>query len=96
MRLWTLHDAGVNSQVVTKPSKSITLRLQNKSGRGGKRKLGEITVHAEETVASRSAVEMVLRCSHLDNKDVFSKSVRIQYPPTFICYLLYLGAYLFV
>ncbi|TKY61444.1 BONZAI 3 [Spatholobus suberectus] len=62
------------SEVVTKPSRSLTLRLQNKSGRGGLRNLGAITIHAEETVASRSAVEMILRCSHLDNKDVFSKS----------------------
>ncbi|KAG5044339.1 hypothetical protein JHK87_008254 [Glycine soja] len=63
------------SEIATKPSKSLWLRLQNKSGHGGLiRNLGEITVHAEETVASKSAVEMVLRCSHLDNKDVFSKS----------------------
>ncbi|KAL2345739.1 hypothetical protein Fmac_007024 [Flemingia macrophylla] len=62
------------SEVVTKPSRRLTLRLQNNSGCGGLRNLGTITVHAEETVASRSAVEMVLRCSHLDNKDVFSKS----------------------
>ncbi|KAL2338232.1 hypothetical protein Fmac_012678 [Flemingia macrophylla] len=39
--------------------------LQNNSSCGGLRNLGTITVHAEETVASRSAVEMVLRCSHL-------------------------------
>ncbi|XP_020204564.1 protein BONZAI 1 isoform X2 [Cajanus cajan] len=62
------------SEVVTKASSRLTLRLQNKSGLGGSRNLGTITVHAEETVASRSAVEMILRCSHLDNKDVFSKS----------------------
>ncbi|XP_057719782.1 protein BONZAI 3-like [Arachis stenosperma] len=29
---------------------------------------------AEETVASKIAIEMILRCSHLDNKDIFSKS----------------------
>ncbi|XP_027351006.1 protein BONZAI 3 [Abrus precatorius] len=62
------------SEIVTKQSRSLTLRLQNKSGRGGLRNLGAITVHAEETVAARSAVEMILRCSDLDNKDVFSKS----------------------
>ncbi|KAK7284308.1 hypothetical protein RJT34_19053 [Clitoria ternatea] len=62
------------SEIVTKPSRSVTLRLQNKSGHGVLRNLGEITVHAEETFAARSAVEMVLRCSHLDNKDTFSKS----------------------
>jgi len=62
---------------VTKRSRRLTLRLQEKNGNGGSRNLGAITVHAEETVASRSAVEMVLRCSRLDNKDVFSKSVLI-------------------
>ncbi|XP_027931663.1 protein BONZAI 3-like isoform X1 [Vigna unguiculata] len=62
------------SEIVTKQSRRLTLRLQNKSGNGGLRNLGAITVHAEETVASRSVVEMVLRCSRLDNKDVFSKS----------------------
>ncbi|KOM52906.1 hypothetical protein LR48_Vigan09g156500 [Vigna angularis] len=62
------------SEIVTKQSRRLTLRLENKSGNGGLRNLGAITVHAEETVASRSVVEMVLRCSRLDNKDVFSKS----------------------
>ena len=85
-------------QIVTKPSRRLTLRLQNKSGNGGSRNLGAITVHAEETVASRSVVEMVLRCSRLDNKDVFSKSVLILHP----IYILiihapnYMSAYLFV
>ena len=37
-----------------------------------------LTIHAEETVAARTAVEMVFRCSHLENKDIFSKSVSIQ------------------
>ncbi|KAK7296167.1 hypothetical protein VNO77_50617 [Canavalia gladiata] len=62
------------SEIVTKPSRRLSLRLQNKSGHGGLRNLGAITVHAEETVASRSTFEIVLRCSHLDNKDFFSKS----------------------
>lgn len=39
------------------------------------RNFGALTIHAEETIASRSAVEMIFRCSHLDNKDLFSKSV---------------------
>ncbi|XP_057439433.1 protein BONZAI 3 [Lotus japonicus] len=63
------------SEIVTKQSRSVTLRLQNRTGRGGLiRNLGAITVHAEETAAAKSAVEMIFRCSHLDNKDVFSKS----------------------
>ena len=60
-------------QILTKQSRSLTLCL--KDGHGGSTNLGSLTVRAEETVASRSVIELVLRCSHLDNKDVFSKSV---------------------
>ncbi|CAL5194681.1 unnamed protein product [Lathyrus oleraceus] len=62
------------SEIVTKPSKSLTLRLQNKSENISQRNQGAITIHAEETVAARSAVEIIFHCSHLDNKDRFSKS----------------------
>lgn len=106
LRLWTLCGTGVSSscvcllslrQIVTKQSRSVTLRLQNRTGRGGLiRNLGEITVHAEETAAAKSAVEMIFRCSHLDNKDVFSKSVYIQYPETFMFYFKCITAYLFI
>ncbi|KAF8401570.1 hypothetical protein HHK36_012514 [Tetracentron sinense] len=64
----------VLSEIVTKHNRSLTLKLQNVNGHGGVRNLGRLTVHAEETVASRKAVEMILRCSHLANKDHFSKS----------------------
>jgi len=76
LRFWTL----CARQIVTKASRRLTLKLQNKSGNGRLRNLGAITVHAEETVSSRSVVEMILRCSRLDNKDVFSKSVLILHP----------------
>ncbi|KAK3023614.1 hypothetical protein RJ639_043882 [Escallonia herrerae] len=59
--------------IVTKKSRSLTLNLHNRNGHGLKI-LGTLTVHAEETAASRNAVEMTLRCSQLDNKDMFSKS----------------------
>ncbi|XP_058740583.1 protein BONZAI 3-like isoform X2 [Vicia villosa] len=62
------------SEVMTKPSRSLTLRLQNKSENISQRNQGAITIHAEETVAARSAVEIIFQCSHLDNKDRFSKS----------------------
>ncbi|KAL1313064.1 hypothetical protein AAHE18_16G084800 [Arachis hypogaea] len=62
------------SEIVTKHSRSITLNLQNKTRHGGSRNLGALTIRAEETVASKIAIEMILRCSHLDNKDIFSKS----------------------
>ncbi|KAK2365108.1 Protein BONZAI 3 [Trifolium repens] len=62
------------SEIVTKPSRSLTLKLQNTRGNSGQRNHGAITIHAEETVAARTGVEIIFRCSHLDNKDKFSKS----------------------
>lgn len=67
-----------NGQIVTKKSRSLTLNLDNQNGHvGGSRNFGTLTVHAEETVASRSVVEIVFRCTNLENKDLFSKSVCI-------------------
>ncbi|KAG5549329.1 hypothetical protein RHGRI_014621 [Rhododendron griersonianum] len=66
-------DYVVLTWIVTKQSRSLTLKLHNK-GQTGLVNLGTITVHAEETIASRNAVEIAFRCSHLDNKDLFSKS----------------------
>ncbi|KAL5566184.1 hypothetical protein UlMin_029348 [Ulmus minor] len=62
------------SEIVTKNSRSLTLNLQGKNARRGVRNLGTLTVHAEETFASRTAVEIVFRCSNLTNTDLFSKS----------------------
>ncbi|XP_058203075.1 protein BONZAI 3-like [Rhododendron vialii] len=64
----------VLSEIVTKLSRRLTLKLQNKHGRSGLKNLGTLTVQAEETVASRNAVEITFRCSHLENKDLFSMS----------------------
>ncbi|XP_042428942.1 protein BONZAI 3-like isoform X2 [Zingiber officinale] len=63
----------VLSEIVTKPSSSLTLTLQQKRGPSSVRS-GTITVHAEEPVSSRNAFEITFRCSKLENKDVFSKS----------------------
>ncbi|KAM1749712.1 hypothetical protein ACFX12_010539 [Malus domestica] len=62
------------SEIVTKQNRSLTLTLKGKNGLGGLRNFGTLTVHAEETIASRSAVEIKFRCAHLDKKDIFSKS----------------------
>ncbi|XP_050380117.1 protein BONZAI 3 isoform X2 [Argentina anserina] len=62
----------VLSEIVTKQNRSLTLNLNNRSGRG--RNLGTLTVHAEETMASKSVVEIKFRCSQLENVDLFSKS----------------------
>ncbi|XP_059663482.1 protein BONZAI 3-like [Cornus florida] len=64
----------VVSEILTKQSRSLTLRLHNKNGHSGLKNLGTLTVHAEETAGSRNAVEMTFHCSNLDNKDLFSKS----------------------
>jgi hypothetical protein len=59
-------------QIVTKQDRTVALKLQ----RGpGPVPFGSLMVHAEETVASKQAVELIFRCTHLENKDTFSKSV---------------------
>ncbi|KAL6324344.1 hypothetical protein AAG906_012948 [Vitis piasezkii] len=63
----------VLSEIVTKQGQSLTLDLHNRNGNRGLKNLGKLTVHAEETVASRNAIEVIFHCSHLDNKDLFSK-----------------------
>ncbi|KAK4850940.1 hypothetical protein QYF36_011204 [Acer negundo] len=61
------------SEIVTKQNRTSTLNLHDKRN-GVSRNLGTLSVHAEETVASRSAVEISFRCSRLANVDLFSKS----------------------
>ncbi|KAK6777810.1 hypothetical protein RDI58_024528 [Solanum bulbocastanum] len=63
----------VLSEIVTKRNRSLTLDLHNRNDHVLKN-LGQLTVLAEETVTSRTAVEMTLRCTNLENKDLFSKS----------------------
>lgn len=62
--------------MVTKRNRSLTLDLHNRNDHVLKN-LGKLTVLAEETVTSRTAVEMTLQCTNLENKDLFSKSVCI-------------------
>ncbi|KAM3747712.1 hypothetical protein ACB098_05G055500 [Castanea mollissima] len=64
----------VLSEIMTKQTRSLILNLNNKNGHMSLRNLGTLTIHAEETVSSRICVEMAVHCSHLDNKDLFSKS----------------------
>ncbi|KAK3200444.1 hypothetical protein Dsin_023859 [Dipteronia sinensis] len=61
------------SEIVTKQNRTSTLNLHDKRS-GVSRNLGTLSVHAEETVASRSAVDISFRCSGLANVDLFSKS----------------------
>ncbi|KAL5564788.1 hypothetical protein UlMin_027952 [Ulmus minor] len=60
------------SQIMTRKDRSLTLDL---SYRGtNPRNGGKITVHAEECISSKTTIEMILRCSDLEQKDLFSKS----------------------
>uniref|UniRef100_A0A7N1A979 C2 domain-containing protein n=1 Tax=Kalanchoe fedtschenkoi TaxID=63787 RepID=A0A7N1A979_KALFE len=69
-----LGEANCNlSEIVTKQSQSLTLNLYSDKGHGVKT-AGSLTVHAEETASSRTVVELIFRCSNLENKDFFSKS----------------------
>ncbi|KAK1395537.1 Calcium-dependent phospholipid-binding protein [Heracleum sosnowskyi] len=63
----------VLSEIVTTKSCSKTLNLHNNRVPDSKN-YGTITVHAEETVASKNFVEVAFRCTRSDNKDFFSKS----------------------
>ncbi|CAA3008838.1 BONZAI 1 [Olea europaea subsp. europaea] len=65
------------SQIVTKSNRSLTLELghgESFSVPAHPRKLGQLTVYAEESVASKTTAELILRCSDLESKDLFSKS----------------------
>ncbi|CAN8311706.1 unnamed protein product [Cochlearia groenlandica] len=64
----------VLSEIMTKPNRSVTLNLNGNFGASVTRKLGTISVQAEETTASKTVVDMTFRCVNLDNKDLFSKS----------------------
>ncbi|KAH0659236.1 hypothetical protein KY289_027984 [Solanum tuberosum] len=65
------------SEIVTKSNGSLTLDLirgEQSSGPKHAQKSGKLTVCAEESVASKTTVELKLRCSELVSKDLFSKS----------------------
>ncbi|XP_009780574.1 protein BONZAI 1-like [Nicotiana sylvestris] len=65
------------AQIVTKSGRSLTLDLvcgEQSSGQTHARKLGKLTVLAEESVSSKTTIELRLRCSELESKDLFSKS----------------------
>ncbi|XP_044472152.1 protein BONZAI 3-like [Mangifera indica] len=64
----------VLSEIVTKPNRTLTINLHYKYRSAVPRNLGTLSVQAEEIFASRSAVEIAFRCSHLENVDMFSKS----------------------
>ncbi|KAF5476480.1 hypothetical protein F2P56_003232 [Juglans regia] len=69
--------SGVLSEIVTKSNRSLTLDLvrREESSRSTRpRNYGKLTVHAEECISSKTTTEMILRCSDLEYKDLFSRS----------------------
>ncbi|KAF9619738.1 hypothetical protein IFM89_009080 [Coptis chinensis] len=65
------------SKIVTKPTRSLTLDLIHREESNTSscfKSIGELTVHAEECIGSKTVTEMILRCSDLEYKDLFSKS----------------------
>ncbi|KAK7850104.1 protein bonzai 1 [Quercus suber] len=50
----------VPMKIVTKQTRSLTLNLNNKNGHMSLRNLGTLTIHAEETISSRTCVEMIV------------------------------------
>lgn len=68
-------------QIITKSDGSLTLDLlrQDSIRSGDSQKCGKLKVHAEECVGSKTTVEMILRCSDLEYRDLFSKSVCAYY-----------------
>uniref|UniRef100_A0A0C9QWW9 TSA: Wollemia nobilis Ref_Wollemi_Transcript_2443_2067 transcribed RNA sequence n=1 Tax=Wollemia nobilis TaxID=56998 RepID=A0A0C9QWW9_9CONI len=68
----------VLSEIVTKRDRTLTRPLgrgtqHNKPGTWSQ-KFGNLNMYLEETIDSKKVVEMGLRCSDLENKDIFSKS----------------------
>ncbi|KAJ6889592.1 protein BONZAI 1-like [Populus alba x Populus x berolinensis] len=67
----------VLSEVVTRPSRSLTLDLvyrEDPTIPGNPRRCGQLIVHAEECISSKTTTEMILKCSNLEQKDLFSRS----------------------
>ncbi|KAG5537303.1 hypothetical protein RHGRI_024674 [Rhododendron griersonianum] len=65
------------SEIVTKTYRSLTLDLvqeDESNGSNHSRNFGTLTVHAEESVISKTRTEFIFRCSDLESKDLFSKS----------------------
>ncbi|GAB4860348.1 Protein BONZAI 2 [Ancistrocladus abbreviatus] len=65
------------SEVVNKSSRLLTLDLmghEESSKSTLPQSTGQIRVHAEESLNSKTTTELIIRCTDLDSKDLFSKS----------------------
>lgn len=56
------------------------------SGQAHARKFGKLTIFAEESISSKTTVELKLRCSELESKDLFSKSVQTHQNSIIYCH----------
>ncbi|KMS95665.1 hypothetical protein BVRB_006000 [Beta vulgaris subsp. vulgaris] len=65
------------SEIVTRSNRLLTLDLaqhEDSMKAAHPKSYGKLTIHAEESINSKITTEMILRCSELENKDLFSKS----------------------
>lgn len=75
-------------QIITRANRSLTLDLvdrEESTGSNRARKHGKLTVHAEECISSKTTTEIIFRCSDLESKDLFSRSVWAE-----TCWFLYI------
>lgn len=64
-------------QIITQPDKSLTIDLYTEDSVGStlSKNCGKLMVHGEECISSKTAIEMVFRCSDLEYKYLFSRTV---------------------
>ncbi|KAK3403621.1 hypothetical protein EUGRSUZ_K00066 [Eucalyptus grandis] len=65
------------SEIITKSNRSLTLDLthgEEYTGLSCPQNCGRLALHAEECISSKTAAEMILRCSELEHKNLFSRT----------------------
>ena len=65
-------------QIMTRRDRTLTIDLLNREGSARATRpqnSGNISIHAEESISSKTTVEMILSCPDLEYKDLFSRSV---------------------
>ena len=79
-------DYSMSVQIVTNSKWTTDLvTIAESTEQTHKKNLGQITVYAEEVVVSKIAAELRFKCSNLENKDFFSKSVSMFYSVILYC-----------
>nr|XP_043616447.1 protein BONZAI 1-like [Erigeron canadensis] len=65
------------SQIVTRQDRTLAIDIVGKVDSASStpsKNFGQLTVHAEECVVSKTTTELIFRCMDLENKEIFSKS----------------------